>query len=91
MSLLREQILLKEITPEDGSRPLPSSRNAEGRIRCPHCADQTIDEVPGGAGYEHQCPQCRSVFVYGLRAGKTEREARAETIQHRQQRLAEQE
>ena len=88
MNLLREQVLLKEITPEDGYRHFPSARDARGRIRCPYCADQTIEELPGGSGY-YECPQCGTVYIYGARYGKTPREARAEIVQHRQQRLAE--
>ena len=90
MSLLREQVLLKEITPEDGYRHLPSSRDAKGRIRCPYCVDQTIEELRGGGGYTYQCPQCETVYVYGVRYGKTPREARAEIVRQRQERLVDQ-
>jgi len=81
MSLMYERLVLREVSlVGDPDRHIPSSRDDQGRIRCPYCEDRTLGNTKGLPSFFWHCQGCNSLFGYGAKYSTTDRMNRASLV-----------
>ncbi len=82
MTLMYERLVLREISRAgDADRRVPSSRDDQGRIRCPYCEERTLGNVKGLSNFFWHCEGCDSLFSYGAKYSTTDRMNQARLVQ----------